>query len=106
MKKLADYSTQELRTALAEREAAEKKHELELLQAENKRIVENIDTYLAICPEHSRTSCSDANPCNDYDFCARCVLIRAKENGYISDRFRIIVDVSIQETCLIDNDDY
>lgn len=67
--------------------------ELEGIKAE--RIIQNIDALIEVA-EHTRTSCSDENPCNSDD-CPRCTLIVAKRDGYwnTGNKLRFVIDMDV-----------
>ena len=63
--------------------------------------LKNIDALLMLVPEHCRTSCSDADPCNGGGGvgrvrCTRCFLLHAKKDEYWNEQARLTIYV----TCL------
>lgn len=84
-----------------EGELQARKERLKAEQAERDRrrcqiVVENIDVFLALSPNHDRTSCSDADPCNASRVrCTRCVLLAAKREGYL-DHHGIMVSFHLE----------
>lgn len=53
----------------------------ELKEIEQEKHLTNIDAYLEIVPEHTRTTCSDEHPVNEYR-CDRCALLDVKKSQY------------------------
>ena len=68
--------------------------ECELEKIKTDRIMKNIDDLIEVAA-HTRTSCSDKNPCNNGD-CPRCTLISAKKYGYWDGEYklRFVIDNS------------
>lgn len=51
--------------------------------------IEHIDVLMALFPEHSRSSCSDVNPCNADRYCHRCNLLHLAEYGIMRHDFKL-----------------
>ena len=87
---IQDISDQELRSELERREhIREEKQRIENMQRAT-TILQYIDTLINLS-HHSKTSCSDENPCNHWrNECPRCSLIFAKKDNYVG------FDVSIK----------
>lgn len=62
----------QLEKVVSERKAAEALNRRRRLEA----IREHAQTFLLLAPDHDRTSCSDNNPCNSFEGCARCILLK------------------------------
>lgn len=77
----------------------EKQHRNEVKELERKKrrkdqndiIVKNVDVFLSLVPSHNRTTCSDDNPRNHHVGCNRCILLQAKQSGYIDDVYKITI---------------
>ena len=69
--------------------------ELERLQNERSAfIVNNVEAFLAITPEHTIDDCSDTNVANcGYVKCLRCALLYIKRFGIMYDSFDIIIEM-------------
>lgn len=87
---LENVSTEDLRHALAEREAQEQA--AREAEADRKRsvVVRNVEVFLELVATHGRTSCSDAEPVNaSRARCTRCVLLHARAHGYLPDELTV-----------------
>jgi hypothetical protein len=51
--------------------------------------LEHIDALMAMIPDHSRTSCSDVNPCNADRHCYRCNLLHLEEFRVMKTPFKL-----------------
>jgi len=66
--------------------------QMKIMRAE--LVISHIDSLLALTPNHDRTSCSDDNLMNTDRGCARCVLLEAKQMGYLDHEIEVTVEVS------------
>jgi hypothetical protein len=86
-----------LQAELEALKSEEKKEEDERREKHAAFCLENIDSLLAIVPQHSRTSCNDQNCCNhDRCRCSRCFLLDAKECNYWDQDYEI--ELTIRRT--------
>jgi hypothetical protein len=82
---LNQFSDAELQAELKKRREAEKQRIIEQREADAQFWTEKIDLILELIPEHSRTTCSDADPKNEHR-CSRCYVLYAKQFQWDSDR--------------------
>ena len=90
---LNDFSDAQLKNELARREEIRKQQLREERKNRAEYISEHIDWLLTFMSEHSRTSCSDKNPCNEHRGCVRCNLIDAKRCGYWPEDIELVISV-------------
>lgn len=94
---------EKLREIHTKKKEIEEERRLEKISENQKKIQymrDNKDVILKLIP-HSRTTCSDTNPCNGYcredgyARCNKCFLIEILEGYY--DEFEVSFDLSISE---------
>lgn len=93
---LSDKELQELQSKLQTENAkrAEARREAARVQRNHEHdiLVEHIDVLLTFVPEHSRTSCNDANPGNE-GRCHRCSLLAIKKHKYVDPDLKLEIYV-------------
>src|SRR5688572_13896881 len=78
---LSKLSKSELLAALRVIDEAEITAEKAKEQAQRDLWLKHQQVLLEMVPEHSRSSCSDADPCNEYEECSRCILLNIVEGN-------------------------
>jgi len=78
---LTQVSATDLTAELERRRKVEEDRINALRQAQADTHLAHIDGFLAVVTEHSRTSCSDDDPCNS-GRCNRCTLLGIKRDDY------------------------
>lgn len=79
---------QAIEAELKRREDVKREERRKAREGLNQIVIDNVDSYLLLCPNHQMSSCSDKRPDNARRGCARCILLEAKSDGYINDDFR------------------
>jgi len=100
---LAGATNAQLRAEIERRRKEHVENEKARVEALRKWVRVHVDDLLEVLPDHSRTSCSDENPCNDNWLCDRCILLRIKEFDYNTEwvpdiRFNKLTDENIENS--------
>tara|TARA_B100000925_G_C21590843_1_gene296179 strand:+ start:133 stop:432 length:300 start_codon:yes stop_codon:yes gene_type:complete len=97
---LDEFTDKQLQEELARREELRKQQLREERKERAEFLSQHIDLLLLLMPEHSRTSCSDKNPCNEHRGCVRCNLIYAKDSNCWPENTEL--SISVRELPLLD----
>jgi hypothetical protein len=85
---VAHLSDEDLRKILEQRKEARKQAEFDRRQIQANKLLERVDAFLAITPDHNKTNCGDVNVANAWTDehnqprCLRCFLLEAKRTDY------------------------
>jgi hypothetical protein len=69
---------------------------IRLVAAHGELVLQNVDLFLALTPEHAHRDCSDTNLSDIYEHdepCTRCLLLRSKRQRYWDNEYDIEIKI-------------
>jgi len=97
MSNLKEIATEDLKKELARREEVARLERVRIDRERREFIYKNIDVFLGLTPDHSRSSCSDTNQINERRGCNRCALLTAEHSPSVQDEaVQFDIQISIE----------